>query len=115
KRGKTIDAVLPKSIGERVRALLDDPKLLEISDSVALMQERQLQLCERLESEESGAIWEALKKTWGEFESANLAARQASEALGEAKAQLAEAQAQNDGAGMALAAQIASDAQQRLS
>lgn len=68
---------LPKNLKQNFEKLVADPALLEGRAEVALMQMRLAQLSGRVQCNESGKAWAALKELFARFKSANEAGDQA--------------------------------------
>lgn len=58
---------LPERLQERYQEAQQDPELLELRDEIALADTRLLDLLDRVDSGESGAIWRKLQKQWAEY------------------------------------------------
>lgn len=60
--------VLPRRLVARFEAALADPELLSHSQDLAVMVTRQLELAERLGSEESSRAWREMRAVWDALE-----------------------------------------------
>lgn len=77
-------AKLPPDLQKLYLEAFEDPRLLSLRQEVALFVTRQVQLAARLNTGESGSLWELLKEAKGKFEDGNAKLRAASDA-GEAE------------------------------
>lgn len=64
---------IPKRLLTRLQAAENDPDLLSIRSEVALLDIRVKEMVQRLDTGESGGLWELLRKQWAELQAANAA------------------------------------------
>lgn len=65
--------VLGKALGERYEQAVNDDKLLELRDEIAILQARTAELLQHVESGDTQKTWRELKKSYGAFIKANRA------------------------------------------